>query len=286
MTSEFIIYCDESDKTGKHFSNFYGGLLLDSKNLDRITKSLKDKKLELNLLKELKWQRVTEPYLSKYMAAIDLFFEFIKSGDLKIRLMFTQNIHKPTGLSREQQENEFTILYYQFIKNGFGLRHIPSENAPVNLKIFLDNLPETKPRCERFKAFLRSLEQTKSFRNIPILIKNENIAEVDSEKHILLQLLDVVLGSMSFRLNDKHLLKPAGKLRRGKRTIAKEKLYDHIRNHICDIHGKHFNVGITTGFKGEMSNSWNYPYSHWLFVPKNRLTDTSESKKKLKNKNP
>ena len=37
---------------------------------------------------------------------------------------------------------------------------------------------------------------------------------------------------MAFRLNDKHKIKPPGQRTRGKRTIAKERLYKHISQRI------------------------------------------------------
>ncbi len=34
----YIIYCDESVKKGKYFSNFYGGAIINSNDLDSITR--------------------------------------------------------------------------------------------------------------------------------------------------------------------------------------------------------------------------------------------------------
>jgi len=92
--------------------------------------------------------------------------------------------------------------------------------------------------------------------------------EVDSHKHILLQCLDMVLGAMAFRLNEMHLEKEPGKRLRGKRTIAKERLYKHILERIRKIY-PNFNIGISTSLQGEVENLWKYPYRHFRFVPKN-----------------
>lgn len=35
MAQEYLIYCDESAKTGKYFSNFYGGALIRSTDIER-----------------------------------------------------------------------------------------------------------------------------------------------------------------------------------------------------------------------------------------------------------
>jgi hypothetical protein len=85
--------------------------------------------------------------------------------------------------------------------------------------------------------------------------------------------LDVVLGSMTFRLNDKHKEKIEGKNTRGKRTVAKEKLYKHINAHIRKIY-PNFNIGATTGTQSDLTNYWKHPYRHWKFTPTH--SDTNE----------
>ncbi|MEC5395322.1 hypothetical protein [Bergeyella sp. RCAD1439] len=80
-----------------------------------------------------------------------------------------------------------------------------------------------------------------------------------------MQCLDIVLGSMSFRLNDMHKEKLQGQSRRGKRTIAKEKLYKHINSLIREIR-PNFNIGISTGIDGDALNRFSHPYRHWLFI--------------------
>ena len=62
----YIIYGDESDKSGNYFGNFFGGVLLKSEDRQAIEELLLAKKLELNFGNEIKWQKVTPHYLSKY----------------------------------------------------------------------------------------------------------------------------------------------------------------------------------------------------------------------------
>ncbi len=40
MTEKYIIYCDESEKDGRYFSDFYGGILVESVNIERIENDL------------------------------------------------------------------------------------------------------------------------------------------------------------------------------------------------------------------------------------------------------
>ena len=73
---------------------------------------------------------------------------------------------------------------------------------------------------------------------------------------------------MYFRLNNLHLLIPEGSDQRGKRTVAKDKLYEHIIKHINDI-VPNFNVNETTSIKDETVPDcyWNQVYRHWRYIP-------------------
>jgi len=281
MSRELIIYCDESDIAGKHFSNFYGGLLVESAHLCEVLQRIKDKKAELNLFAEVKWQKITEQYAEKYIALVDEIFALVAEGKVKIRIMFTQNYFAATGLSAEQHENAFFILYYQFVKNAFGLRYSTESAEKIGVRLYFDNLPDTAEKCSAFRGFVCGLNNWHGFSNAGVTILQDQIAEVDSKDHVLLQCLDVVLGSMQFRLNDKHKDKPIGARRRGKRTIAKERVYKHINARIRGLHSG-FNIGISTGTGGDVTNRWAQPYRHWLFVSEKREIRPQFRKKRKK----
>lgn len=86
---EYRIYCDESIKRGKYFSNFYGGVLINSRDLARVEQRLARVCDEQHFHNEVKWQRVTEQYLPKYIALMDAFFDLLAAGLVKVRIMFT-----------------------------------------------------------------------------------------------------------------------------------------------------------------------------------------------------
>lgn len=272
---EFILFCDESDRRGRYYSNFYGGVIVSSSHYQRITNRLNEKKAELNLYQEVKWEKVTEQYLEKYNELIRVFFEEIARGNLRVRIMFRQNAHLPKGLNREQVEWEYYLLYYQFVKHAFGLEHA---SESIRLRLYFDQFPDTAERSEQFKGFLLGLTKTKRWQAIDI--KKEDITEVDSRDHVLLQCLDVVLGSMSFRLNDKHKEIPAGARKRGKRTIAKEKLYKGILEEIRKIRPG-FNIGVNTRTQ-QFADRWKLPYMHWSFIPSEEIFDSSLTKPRRK----
>jgi len=276
---EFIIFCDESDKRGKYYSNFYGGLIVGASQFERVTQRLNQKKQELNLFHEVKWERVTEQYLEKYAEFIRTFFQEIINNNVKIRIMFRQNAQKPRGLTREQIEEPYYMLYYQFVKHSFGLQFITPTERGTRLRLYFDQFPDTGEKVETFKGFLLGLAKSRAFRDAKITLAKEDITEVRSRDHVLLQSLDIVLGAMSFRLNDKHKEKPPGQRRRGKRTRAKEKLYKIILAEIKKIHPR-FNIGVSTRLGDHPDAKWHSPYLHWSFVPASAEFDSTLTKRK------
>lgn len=266
MTRELTLYCDESDISGRHYSNFYGGALVESTYLTEIVERLQNKKQQLNLGAELKWQKISEHYAEKYILFLDEVFILMAESKLKIRIMFTHNYLGAAGLTKAQRENRFFLLYYQFVKHGFGLGHSAINDNPTRLRIYFDKLPDTQEKCTAFKGFVLGLNKNSEFRRAKVQIGDDQITEVDSKEHVIMQALDVVMGAMQFRLNDKHLDKPEGASRRGKRTIAKERVYRHVSTLVRSLYPG-FNIGITTGMQNDPRNAWLHPYRHWIFKP-------------------
>lgn len=278
---EYIVFCDESDKKGEFFSNFYGGVMVGSSHWDAVTARLAKSAEAAGITSEVKWSKVGPHELGPYSELLTTFFTEIQSGILKMRVMFRQNAQVPQGLSLEQRKNEYFLLYYQFLKHGFGFAHMPDHSPDgVTLRLYLDKLPnQNRESKEQFRGHIAALASTAHLRHKGLKIAPENITDVDSKRHLLLQCMDVVLGSIAFRLNDKHKAKPAGQFRRGKRTIVKEKLYKFIRERIKETTGKpHFNIGESTSPSSFPDGRWHAPYLHWKFRSKDHEFDSTRTK--------
>ncbi len=267
---QYLIFCDESDKEGRHYSNFYGGVMVSARDYNHVTARLEAKKRELNFFGEVKWSKVSAaPYLEKYQQLIAAFFEEVRAGRVKVRIMFRQTARQAKNLSDNQMEDAYFLLYYQFIKHAFGLLHLPpcsGDDPGFKLRLYFDEFPETREKVQRFRGYLLGLPQNPRLREARVKIAAEDIAEVNSRDHVLLQCLDIVLGAMAFRLNDKHRELLPGKRRRGRKTRAKEALYKTIHAEICTFRPR-FNCGGNTGTQTPLDR-WNHPYRHWNFVPR------------------
>ena len=258
------------------------GALINLSDINLIENALNSKKQKLNLNGEIKWTKVTDNYLEKYIDMINLFFEFIKSGKIKVRIMFAQNAFVSDGLTKKQTDNEYSILYYLFLKDAFGLKY--SNNTPfknkVNFSYYLDDLPcsEEQKNALKNSMFRYNFELRQNNTEIT------EIVEIDSKKHVIQQCMDIILGSMNFKLNDFDKIKDEQTGKRSKRTIAKEKLYKVINKNIREIR-KGFNVGVSTSNDNDVTNIWKHEYRHWNFISKYSHFDKTLTKKGNKKDN-
>ena len=264
---EYIIYSDESVSKGGLFSDFFGGALVTNKNFGEVDSALTLRKQELNILGEIKWTKVSSAYLDKYKQMMDTFFSFIKAGKVKLRIMFQETRHDGQQLHQGQIANRYHLLYYQFIKHAFGLvYHDGDPSETVYLKLYFDKLPASTPENDAFKAHIAYLQNLWQFRRARIVIRPDDISEIDSKKHTIQQCMDIVLGAMAFHLNNKHLEIPPGATEPGNKTKAKEELFQHILALIKDADGiEDFDITKTT-LPDRAKDRWIIPYRHWKFL--------------------
>ena len=275
----YTLFCDESVGKGRYYSNFYGGVLVRTAEREAIEAILQEKKDSLNLFGELKWTKITENYKEKYIDFIDEYIDLIRDNRMKVRVMFTQNRNQVDGLTQEQLENRYFLLYYQLIKNAFGFHHCnPRGINRVVINVLLDELPDTNARCNDFKDHISEIGNRGIYKGKGITFPRNQIADVNSRNHCILQGLDIILGAIQFRLNDKHKVKPEGSYRRARRTVAKDAVYKHIRSRINEIRPG-FNVGVSTKM-APVNATWVHPYRHWLFVPTNSTQNDSLTKRR------
>jgi hypothetical protein len=146
------------------------------------------------------------------------------------------------------------------------LAHRSPPIHPARLRLFFDEFPETREAVTQFRGFILGLKDNPKIRQAGFTILPNDIGEIRSHDHVLAQCLDIVLGAMAFRLNDKHKETLPKQKQRGRRTIAKEQLYKTILAEIRKIK-PHFNIGISTGTPNGAADRWTSPYLHWRFIP-------------------
>lgn len=273
------IWLDESDLHGEFYSNFYGGLLVHSRYYREVLERMRSIVEETGIRDEIKWQKVNEYHYEKYIRLVDLLFDLAKEGKLKIRIFFRHNQYCPTRLTSEERKSDYPMLYYQFIKYAFGLPYAGIGELDA-LTLYLDEIPLRQAERDDFISHIRGLAKDHILKKMGLKIAEDGIIEVNSKQHLPLQFMDVILGAICFKLNEKDKLKAEGENKVGKRTIMKLKLYKHINMRIRDIY-PNFNIGVTTPIRVN-SDSWTQVYRHWSFIPKYHTRDTARTKRAKK----
>ena len=273
------IWLDESDRHGEFYSNFYGGLLVHSRYYREVLERMRSIVEETGIRDEIKWQKVNEYHYEKYIRLVDLLFDLAKEGKLKIRIFFRHNQYCPTRLTSEERKSDYPMLYYPFIKCAFVLPYAGVGELDA-LTLYLDEIPLRQAERDDFISHIRGLAKDHILKKMGLKIAEDSIIEVNSKQHLPLQFMDVILGAICFKLNEKDKLKAEGENKVGKRTIMKLKLYKHINMRIRDIY-PNFNIGVTTPIRVN-SDSWTQVYRHWSFIPKYHTRDTARTKRAKK----
>ena len=234
---------------------------------------------EVGIKDEIKWQKVNEYHYEKYLRLVDVLFDLAKEDKLKIRIFFRHNHYRPSGLTSEERKADYPMLYYQFIKYAFGLPFAGIGELDA-LTLYLDEIPLRQSERDDFISHIRGLAKDPVLKKMGLKIAEDGIVEVDSKQHLPLQFMDVILGAISFKLNEKDKLKSEGENKIGKRTLVKLMLYKHINARIREIY-PNFNIGVTTPIRLR-SDSWTQVYRHWSFIPKYHIRDTTLTKKAKK----
>lgn len=273
------IWLDESDRHGEFYSNFYGGILIPSRYYREGMERMRFIVEKVGINDEIKWQKVNEYHYEKYLNVVDELFDLAMEDKIKIRIFFRHNQYTAYRLSPEEKKADYQMLYYQFIKYAFGLPYA-GENELDAMTLYLDEIPLRQGERDEFISHIRGLANDPILKRKGLSIADDGIVEVDSKYHLPLQFMDVILGAMCFKLNEKDKLKTEGANKIGKRTLAKLRLYKHINSRIREIY-PNFNIGVTTPIR-LVSDSWTQVYRHWSFIPKFHTRDVSRTKKAKK----
>lgn len=162
-----LVYCDESADKGQFYSHFYGGAAVDERKHDRITQELAATCAALNMQGEVKWTKIGDGHVDRYCALMDKLFEFISNREIKVRVMFMQNIYEAKDLEEYHLDNQYFLLYYQFIKHAFGFQFCnPNRDADTQIVLLFDKLPESPNKCSIMKDYLAGLGDFPPFREL------------------------------------------------------------------------------------------------------------------------
>jgi hypothetical protein len=266
----YTIYADESLKSGVGYSYFFGGIFIPSKSVPICEAYFKEIIYAYGISGEIKWANTSPDLLERYMSIAAEFVRLVSLGVIRLRISYYRNSHLNLSVYTHDDEVSYLKVYHNFILHGFSLKKAILER-PVQLVIGLDELPVGKVRGDLFADILLkipnqwALDSGKCLmKECPFVMTRDNIMQVNSKSSLLMQLVDLMVGSFvamtrSVRGHDYD--------ENTKRGMAKRALSIHIANSIRNDLLPHFDLHSSCHMPGPWFRT---PYRHWIVESKSR----------------
>lgn len=188
------LYCDESrqdllvNKAAITQDNRYvsiGGLLVPREKRTLLKKRINELKQQYGIVKEFKWGNVSDNKIDFYKALVDLFFgtEF-KNVCFRCVIIDAMKIDNEK-YNDDDQELGYYKFYYQLIHNWV--------NSSDTYYVFTDY--KTNKEKDRLQELRRILNRQYVRDNIEI------IQAIDSAESVILQLQNILMGTVSYKYN-------------------------------------------------------------------------------------
>lgn len=253
----YVVVCDESTRHGLNYSYFYGGAILKESNYQKINEVLNLYSTSKGL-GEVKRTKITLTNYRNYIELLDLFFTYVKSSDIKARVMFSKN--EELDVLPKSLDETYCKFYYLFLRYAFSIYYVGQN---VSLRLIFDDLPETKAACKKLKTYLvNNLNSVVIERGNRVSLKAGDIEEVNSKKHMVMQCMDVIMGLVDFHLN------ATTEERESKRGQARTYVLKFVLSKINEIHDNFVLTETTMPINSH--KGWKDCYKHFVFKHKNK----------------
>jgi len=198
MSKIYNLYCDESchlENDGKKYM-LLGYVSCPYPQIKEHSENIKKIKQKFNFFGEMKWSKISNSNISFYSEIIDYFFDK--------HLNFRALIVNKTTINKERFSDSFDDFYYKMYWQLIihKIDTLNRYNIYLDIK---DSLSATK--VHKLKQILNM--------NLQVIDRLQNIR---SHESLLLQMCDVILGAISYNLNQEN-----------KNRSAKIELIDRIK---------------------------------------------------------
>lgn len=214
------------------------GIIISHDNVKLFNDTMTKYRKETNMMRELKWSKVSKGKLNEYKSFVDYFFALNNNGLIHFKSLIVdtqQYDHKK--YNNGDKELGFNKMYYQLLLNSFG------QNYCKNKHTFVVHMDErtSSYSLNDLRKMLNNACSKKGYGNNEPFRNIQPINSVDSE---IIQLNDIVLGSIGFLRNGKSLLASSSE---AKKSLAQ---YIQDKSGIKDF-------GYNTTFRQQRFSVWN-----------------------------
>lgn len=196
----FNLYCDESCHLENDHKQYMliGYTCVAYNQLHRHNQRIKALKEKYHFYGEIKWSNVSASQLDFYKELIDYFFD----TDLSFRAIIVNKSKVQNDLFQQDFDDFYYKMYYQLL--------IHKKDANYTYNVYLD----IKDTLSAYKVNrLKDILNTK-------LGVFRNVQNIHSHESLMMQIADLILGALSYNLNEP-----------SKKVLAKKLLIERIKHH-------------------------------------------------------
>lgn len=178
----YNLYCDESCYTSnpEHPFLLLGYIGVPYNRMELHKREIKELKLKHNFFSEIKWSKVSHSKYSFYQELIEYFF----ASDLFFRAIVIDKSQIKNEIFKQDDHTFYYKMYYQLIHHKIDMT--------ANYNIYFD----VKDSLSKIK--IRTL---KEILNVQYGVFR-NIQSIPSKESIFIQLTDLILGAISYKLRN------------------------------------------------------------------------------------
>ena len=189
----YHIYCDESRQTKDRYM-VIGGIIIPEDNVAVFNQTMEKVRQEENMRAELKWSKVTNQKLSKYLCFVDYFLEQNKTDKLNFHAVIVDNHHMDyKKLGKGDREAGFYKFYYELLLQSFG-RHADQD---AKFFVYLDYRITNYSLKTLKESLNRGMRRRWGLYTDIIKVIEPRRAKSTN----LIQMTDIVLGAIGFQKN-------------------------------------------------------------------------------------
>lgn len=263
---ETIVYCDTSATAGDRYSNFVGVLLIGSGHLDGTLGALRMLHQRIGITETLKWSSVNGDNLRHCQQMTSALFHCIREGHVKLRLFYRANRTPLTPALEERIGGVPSQLLLRLLGQGVGFQHRSRTPSPLRLRLYFGSFPRTRPQISQFRRCFMQLQEDPKWAPLCLQVREQDISGVAQADHLFLQLLDLVLGSLNYRVNVATVAGLIGSRQAGTQPQAKRRLSFHVSTLFQQLQPG-YNPRISTPNRDALMHFWTLPYRQWCYVP-------------------
>lgn len=191
----YYISCDESRQNQRYM--LLGGLIIHRDKIDKFNSMIRLYRDKYNMKAELKWTKVSQQKFQEYKLLIDDFFILNNANDIQFKCIVVDT-HKIDNLKFNSNNYEigFYKFYYQLLLNSFA-KNFCNDRIKVKFIVNLDHRISSYSLND-LKEVLNNGCKSKGFSHSKPFL---SIEPIDSKKSDLIQLNDIILGSIGFIRN-------------------------------------------------------------------------------------